>query len=677
MESRTGYEEAMLHFVFSHNWFAQWNDHLYCNVPNDEDVGDCANKFYGQMFWVGLAGRESSNGTAWLEDARLRESTVTNWMDSNIHVTQNWLYNYGTMPAATQELLHSSWDEVCQSSASGYFESGISLLEEEIDGAVSHAVRCPGDLRFNEVYLRSAQVSAASTLALDLKLQFWFDLRPFLREDSRFNLGITCLIVVILVIGSLMFSYDANVMVLMPVEKMINVVEAIRANPLIALKMADDEFKAEQEELDRQNRRTGFWPRLEGLLACDCASKNSQVLETVILEKTIIKLGSLLVLGFGEAGANIIGHNMMGHNADTAGVDAMIPGTRVECVIGVVRIRNFSIANEVLQEKIMTFGNQIAEIVHGVCNEFLGAPNKNNGDTFLIIWRVTEDEASGHATRTNPAELAVTAFATILGALHSSKQLAEYRGHPGLQMRLGSDARVNISFGLHAGWAIEGAVGSEYKIDASYLSPTVSIAASIERATETYDVSLIVSQAVVTLCGKQMRSKSRLIDNVMIRGSTEPIELYSVDLDHMALGVDSDDDPAPRNWNPKMRLKARQFMEQEKKYIVNHDMIDIFDDDPLIRSMRRRFTVDFFQYFNMGYQNYSQGQWEDAKTWLSKSRDMLGVVDGPSRALIAFMEAESSRPSRSRSRLEAPRDWKGVRGLGLEVGKPKNVELSL
>ena len=31
-------------------------------------------------------------------------------------------------------------------------------------------------------------------------------------------------------------------------------------------------------------------------------------METAILEKTIIKLGSLLALGFGEAGANIIGH---------------------------------------------------------------------------------------------------------------------------------------------------------------------------------------------------------------------------------------------------------------------------------------------------------------------------------------------------------------------------------
>lgn len=31
------------------------------------------------------------------------------------------------------------------------------------------------------------------------------------------------------------------------------------------------------------------------------------------------------------------------------------------------------------------------------------------------------------------------------------------------------DAQVTLGFGLHCGWAIEGAIGSEYKIDASYL----------------------------------------------------------------------------------------------------------------------------------------------------------------------------------------------------------------
>lgn len=32
-----------------------------------------------------------------------------------------------------------------------------------------------------------------------------------------------------------------------------------------------------------------------------------------------------------------------------------------------------------------------------------------------------------------------------------------------------------MGFGLHFGWAIEGSIGSEYKIDASYLSPNVYI----------------------------------------------------------------------------------------------------------------------------------------------------------------------------------------------------------
>lgn len=31
--------------------------------------------------------------------------------------------------------------------------------------------------------------------------------------------------------------------------------------------------------------------------------------------------------------------------------------------------------------------------------------------------------------------------------------------------------RVNIGFGLHAGWAVEGPIGSNIKVDCSYLGP--------------------------------------------------------------------------------------------------------------------------------------------------------------------------------------------------------------
>merc|ERR1712228_796791 len=122
--------------------------------------------------------------------------------------------------------------------------------------------------------------------------------------------------------------------------------------------------------------------------------------------------------------------------------------------------------------------------------------------------------------------MSVVAFAQVLGAIQESPLLATYRSHPGLKFRLGKNCRVNLSFGLHAGWAIEGAVGSEFKIDASYLSPNVSIATSVELATQTYGVSLMVAQSVVELCPPNVVSKCRLIDRVVITGSSQPMEIY-------------------------------------------------------------------------------------------------------------------------------------------------------
>merc|ERR1719491_1713111 len=114
-----------------------------------------------------------------------------------------------------------------------------------------------------------------------------------------------------------------------------------------------------------------------------CRSDHTEVLETVILDKTIIKLGTLLALGFGEAGTNIVSQNL---GSNLSGVNAMMEGTRIDCILGNAWIMDFSTATEVLQGKVMTFLNRVAEIVHGVIDEYAGAANKNNGDTFLLIW---------------------------------------------------------------------------------------------------------------------------------------------------------------------------------------------------------------------------------------------------------------------------------------------------
>eukprot|EP00439_Symbiodinium_sp_Y106_P044914 s3322_g5.t1 len=163
-------------------------------------------------------------------------------------------------------------------------------------------------------------------------------------------------------------------------------------------------------------------------------------METVILEKTIIKLGSLLALGFGEAGANIVSSNMDGANS---GVNAMVEGSMVNCIVGVVRILNFSTATEVLQGKVMTFVNQIAEIVHGVVDECWGAVNKNDGDNFLVIWRLGDlsaNEAKGHPKNSSTLDLPQprksTAKSHFLGLSPKKQNMWKTRAPSSLQMKL-------------------------------------------------------------------------------------------------------------------------------------------------------------------------------------------------------------------------------------------------
>lgn len=70
-----------------------------------------------------------------------------------------------------------------------------------------------------------------------------------------------------------------------------------------------------------------------------------------------------------------------------------------------------------------------------------------------------------------------------MAAITISKNLYKYRLNEGLNLRLGK-YKVKMGFGLHVGWAIEGAIGSNYKIDASYLSPNVNMASRLEAATK-------------------------------------------------------------------------------------------------------------------------------------------------------------------------------------------------
>jgi len=80
----------------------------------------------------------------------------------------------------------------------------------------------------------------------------------------------------------------------------------------------------------------------------------------------------------------------------------------------------------------------------------------------------------------------------IFAKINREPKILKYREDERLQKRL-KNYKVKMGFGLHLGWGIEGAIGSEYKIDASYLSPNVNMASRLEAATKQYGVPLLIS----------------------------------------------------------------------------------------------------------------------------------------------------------------------------------------
>ena len=163
---------------------------------------------------------------------------------------------------------------------------------------------------------------------------------------------------------------------------------------------------------------------------------------------------------------------------------------------------------ECLQQDIMVFVNQIAEILHADVHLSGGAPNKNIGDAFLFVWKLQSNysgiESLKSSRQTAIAENALGCFIKCALHLQYSNEngiLSYYRDYPKMRERFGKHKQflVRLGFGLHVGWAIEGAIGSKFKIDVSYLSPHVNIAARLEAATKQYKVDILFSDNLFQL----------------------------------------------------------------------------------------------------------------------------------------------------------------------------------
>merc|ERR1719359_2227166 len=177
----------------------------------------------------------------------------------------------------------------------------------------------------------------------------------------------------------------------------------------------------------------------------------------------------------------------------------------------------------------MMFINCIGFIVQGCVHRWSGFSNKNVGDTFLVLWKAPEIDLSMQSQQQNGtpqqntalavskvselADRSLMAFLKIFAECRRSPDVDFYNRHD-LLLRNIDRWRVRIGMAIHVGWAIEGPVGSDFKIDASYLSPTVALCELLESSTKVYGLPLIISESQYKILSLRAKERMRKIDVV-------------------------------------------------------------------------------------------------------------------------------------------------------------------
>jgi class 3 adenylate cyclase len=449
--------------------------------------------------------------------------------------------------------------------------------------------------------------------------------------------------------------------------------------------------------------------------------------ETEQLINAISKIADLLRKCWGVAGAGIISSNLARtKDGRTVVFNPTIPGKQIYALFGFIGINDFSKQLRSLEQDVMILINDVARVVHDEVYRWAlgdsGQCNKNLGAAFLMVFRIGDftevhdkkrkatdvvfdaqlqiektrqqkgTTMGRRGSSSKPFDLGVDgtlqlaslpgiqtfADRALLGCLKSFAGLHRDQNMQDWQrdFRLGAGVgnfHISVIYGMDAGWAVEGAVGSEYKIDATYLSPHVNMASRMMSACKLYGVKVLLSQAVEELMSKNARSKLRHLDTVYVKGSNVSQRIYTYDARHE--GVD---------FFLFERTPDQADIEAEA-YSPS-----IWDNDQDLKSMRQHVTDDFMKIFHHGVELYLEGQWKSAcknleeadnimfenvleqgfvdyitedlgeygknlkisKEELSRLKNEFG--DGACKSLIQYMQRRKFIP---------PPDWQGVRHL--------------
>lgn len=569
----------------------------------------------------------------------------------------------------------------------------------------------------NFIFRRS---ELGKVLSEDGQVVIVYSLLPQIRLQSLLYILKTLYFCLLISMASIYFENEVKRLVLDPLEVIIEIINKFTKKPLKARNLKSLEMGM-KSIISKMNSNDKF--------------KNNEV---QVIKSVIKKISALSAIVFGEAGNDIIKENLLNKQE----LDFKVRGRKINAIFSFCAIEGFQKINKILQHNTLFFVNKIAEIVHASVDLFNGSIIKNNGDTFALIWKLTNSKERRDSSDSSKienklsfalkcpskrvdtndqknfsqqsqgidtlkydspisypsrkknsgydfnldkninstkldvldekfkfdkiaptdseqqeisaidrtADSAVFAVLKILTKINREMKNFAYENNQDILSKL-EDFKVKIRFGLHFGWAIEGVVGSKYKIDPSYLSPNVSLSATLEAATRLYDVQILISSPLYDLLSSDVKELCRLIDIVTIKGLIGPIKLFTIDINEKF----EPSQKLKKNYSDK-QVKMRH-MHNKKKLKQYNDIAGIsailLKKKQIKKLLKKLRPKHFYKCFSKAFDNYINGNWTVANNKFQKCLKIF-PQDGPTKALLKYIHSYN---------FVAPTSWKGYKAL--------------
>ena len=342
------------------------------------------------------------------------------------------------------------------------------------------------------------------------------DYSIFTKRNAIISIVRTIFIGFLMIFGGFLFQSDSNELALKPIERIMNKVDLIARNPLA---------KINEDNLEK-------------------ATFN----EIYIIENAIVKISKLLALGFGEAGSEIISNNMN----KSGEFNYFLKGNKFYGVFSCLIIDDFDYLMEIFQEEGLIFFNNIAQIVDSTSHNFRGRVAWNIGEKMLLMWKFNhlESKCLQELKEQNNSKIdqIQSKDRMTMSMFDKSSQKNKKKNSKiikGLKDKVSIILMAIIKIilnlhkefkgqkffaGIHIGWAIEGAMGSDFKVDPSYLSKTINLSLDIAQATLNYKTSLIFSKDFASLIKSKIKKHFRKINIAKCKLIKIPLDLLTIDL---------------------------------------------------------------------------------------------------------------------------------------------------